>query len=589
MTREDLIRKFIEFFKRKNHEEIGNASLIPENDPIVLFTTAGMQPLVPYLLGKKHPLGNRLCNVQKCIRTTDIEEVGNTTHHTFFEMLGNWSLNDYFKEEAIKYSYEFLTEELKIQKEKLAISCFGGDENAPKDKESERIWKEIGMPEERIAFLPKEENWWETAGNGPCGPDTEMFYYIGDGSPKKFDPEDNNWVEIWNDVFMEYNKKGKDIYEKSQQKNVDTGMGLERMLAILSESTDNYQTHLFKPIIKEIEKLSDKSYENNEETKRSMRIIADHIKATVFILAEKITPSNEGQGYIARRLIRRTIRYGRQLNLKNFTSEIAKKVFEIYPDYKYLEKNKEFIIGELKEEEKNFSKTLKKGINEFKKIVSKTEKKIIPGNDAFLLYQSFGFPIEMTEELAKEERIEVDKKGFEKAKKEHKEKSKSEKKFKSGLADHSEETKKLHTATHLLHKALRKILGDHVEQRGSNINEERLRFDFSHTKSLEEEEKKRIEDIVNNWIKRELRIKKEEMSPEEARKKGAIGLFDKKYGEIVSVYTVYDPETNEEISKEICEGPHIKNTKELKSFEIYKEESSSKGVRRIKAKIGQNG
>ena len=586
ITRKELIKKYIEFFKSKGHKEIPNESLVPENDPTILFTTAGMHPLVPFLLGQKHPLGQRLTNVQKCIRTGDIEEVGDTTHHTFFEMLGNWSVGDYFKKEAIEWSFEFLTKVLEIPIEKLAVTIFGGDEResqVPKDEEAAKIWEELGIPKKRIAYLKggiyeSKNNWWGPAGKtGPCGPDTEMFFWKPKNkpAPEKFNSDDENWVEIWNDVLMQYNKDEKGKYNLAKQKNVDTGMGVERTIAILNGFEDNYLTNCFLPIIKKIEKTSGKKYLKNE---RAMRIIADHIKASVFIIADGVSSSNTEQGYILRRLIRRAVKYGKELGMENFVSKVAEPVFEIYNDYNHLQKNKKKILEELKQEEERFNSTLEKGLNKFKKIAS--DKKEINCKDAFLLYQSYGFPIEMTLELANENKIKVDKKGFDKECEIHQELSRTATagKFKSGLADNSEATTKLHTATHLLLKSLQIVLkDDSIIQRGSNITPERLRLDFSFSRKLTEEELEKVEDLVNTQIQNSCEVLREEMSPEEARKKGACGIFDKKYPDIVSVYTIKN------FSKEICSGPHVKNTCELGHFKILKEEASSNGVRRIKA------
>mgnify|MGYP001564307444 FL=1 len=560
MDRKQLIQKYIEFFKSKNHKEIPNSSLVPKEDPTVLFTTAGMHPLVPFLSGQKHPLGKKLVGIQKCIRTTDINEVGDKTHHTFFEMLGNWSLGDYSKEDAIKFSFEFLTKELKILKEKLSVTCFKGDKDSPKDTEAEKIWKSLGI--NKIKFLGKKDNWWGPAGEtGPCGPDTEMFV---------------NGVEIWNDVFMEYEKNKNGEYSEAKQKNIDTGMGVERTLAVLNNLEDNYLTDCFKPIIEKIEQLSNKKYGKNKDETKAMRIIADHIKASVFIIADGIIPGNSEQSYVLRRLIRRAVRYGKKLEIKDFTTPIAEPVFEIYNSYLELRNNKIKILEELKKEEQKFNQTLEKGLNEFNKLTK--DKKELNGKDAFLLYQSYGFPIELTREIAKEKGIEINEKGFEQELKKHQELSKtaSAGKFKSGLADTSEKTTKLHTATHLLNEALRKILGKDVKQRGSNITLERLRFDFSFDRKLTLEEIKKIEDLVNEKIQENLKVAREEMPLKKALKSGAQGEFGAKYPEKVSVYTIGN------FSKEICTGPHVKNTKELGKFKIIKEESSSNGVRRIK-------
>jgi len=583
MKRKELIKKYIEFFKSKGHVQIKNSSLIPENDPTVLFTTAGMHPLVPFLLGEKHPQGKKLVNIQKCIRTGDIEEVGNTTHHTFFEMLGNWSVGDYFKKEAIEMSFEFLTKKLNIPIERLAVTVFGGDKDfpqIPKDEEALKIWKSLGIPKEKIAFMEggvatSKDNWWGPAGEtGPCGSSTEMFYWKSNDkpAPKTFDPKNENWVEIWNDVLMEYVKDKDGNYKQAKQKNIDTGMGLERTLAVLNGLEDNYLSDCFKPIIEKIEKLSNKKYQENE---RAMRIIADHIKAAIFIINDGITPGNSEQGYVLRRLIRRAIRYGKILEIKDFTSKVAEPIFKIYDDY-HLDREK--INTELKKEEERFNLTLEKGLNIFEKTI-KNQKEICCKN-AFLLYQSYGFPIEMTIELAKEKGIEVDEEGFKNECQIHQEKSRtaSAGKFKSGLADNSEQTTKLHTACHLLNEALREVLGDkNIFQRGSNITADRLRFDFNFDRKLTEEEKQKIEDLVNEKIKEALPIKMKEMTPEKAKSIGAAGVFDDKYGNKVKVYFIGN------FSKEICAGPHIKNTSELGHFKITKEESSSAGVRRIKA------
>lgn len=591
MDRKNLIKKYIEFFKLHDHAQIKNASLIPENDPTVLFTTAGMHPLVPFLLGEKHPQGNRVVNVQRCIRTGDIEEVGDTTHHTFFEMLGNWSLGDYFKKGAIKMSYKFLTKVLELPKERLAVSVFKGNENAPCDEESVEIWKAVGMPKERIAYLPAEDNWWGPAGDtGPCGPCTEMFYWkLNDvPAPKVYNPNDDNWVEIWNDVLMEYIKDKEGNYSKAPQQNVDTGMGTERTVAILDGFEDNYLSSTWKPIIEKIEQLSSKKYifqkgdlglneepESWKKDVKSMRIIADHIKAAVFIINDGITPANSDQGYVLRRLIRRAIRHGRILKIQNFTTKITEPIYQLYDDY---DLDKEKINKELEIEEQNFLKTLKQGLKIFDKITF--DSKEISAKQAFLLYQSYGFPIEMTIELAEEKGMTVDEKGFNKEMQKHQELSRTASvgKFKSGLADNSEQTTKLHTACHLLNEALRKVLNDkNIMQRGSNITPERLRFDFNFDRKLTDEEKRDIEDLINKKIKESLPVTMQEMSIKEAEKAGAVGVFDNKYGDKVKVYKIGN------FSTELCAGPHVENTLELGTFKIKKEQSSSAGVRRIKA------
>jgi alanyl-tRNA synthetase len=581
-TRKQLIQAYSDFFKNKGHAILPSAPLVPENDPTVLFTTAGMHPLVPFLLGQPHPQGKRLANVQKCIRTQDIEEVGDTFHHTFFEMLGNWSLGDYFKKEAIEFSLEFLTKVLKIPLERFAVTCFAGDKDAKKDNEAANVWKSLGISENRIAFLGKEDNWWGPAGNtGPCGPDSEMFYWKDnkEPAPKIFKPEDKRWVEIWNDVFMQYNKNEAGKYLLAKQKNIDTGMGVERTLSALNGLEDNYLSEVFLPIIQKIGEISGKKYGKDEQVMKAMRIIADHIKASVFILADNVMPSNVERGYVLRRLIRRAVRYGKMLEMQNFTKKVAEPVFSIYQDdYKELKENKKKILEELEKEEARFMETIEEGIKAFERLSK--EKKDISGKDAFLLYQSYGFPVEMTRELAKEKKIKVDVKGFEEEQKKHQELSRtaSEGKFKSGLADKSEATTKLHTTTHLLNQALRIVLNKpDLHQAGSNITAERTRFDFTFDRKLTSEELKQVEDLVNEKIKAKLEVKKEEMTLEQAKKAGSQGVFEHKYGEKVFVYSIGD------FSKEICAGPHVKNTKELGHFKIIKEEASSAGVRRIKA------
>lgn len=583
INRKELIKKYIDFFKSQkkyDHKEIKNSSLIPENDPTVLFTTAGMHPIVPFLLGQKHPLGKRLVNVQRCIRTGDIEAVGDTYHHTFFEMLGNWSLGDYFKKEAIEMTFEFQTKVLKIPLERYAVTCFGGNKNSPKDEEAAKTWQSLGISKDRIAFL-EEDNWWGPAGTtGPCGPCTEQFYWKPNNkpAPAKFNPEDKNWVEIGNDVLMQYVKDEKGKYNLANQKNIDFGGGVERTIAVLNGFEDNYLTDCFKPIIEKIEKLSDKKYGSDEKTTRAMRIIADHVKASVFIISDGATPSNTEQGYVLRRLIRRAIRYGRELGLESFTPRVAHAVLDIYTDYQNLEKNKIKILDELEKEETRFMQTLGNGINIFNKLVK--DKKSISGKDTFLLYQSYGFPLEMTIELAKEHKIKVDEKGFNEELEKHQELSRTstEGKFKSGLADNSEATTKLHTATHLLNQALREVLNDkNIYQKGSNITAERARFDFNFDRKLTEQEIKDVEKWVNDKIKQKLPVICNEQTVEEAKKYGAQGVFEHKYGDKVRVYSIG------EISKEICAGPHVSNTSELGHFKIQKEESSAAGVRRIKA------
>jgi len=586
MKARELKKKYLDFFKKKGHKIVPSAPLIPEHDPSVLFTTAGMHPLVPFLLGEPHALGNKITNVQKCIRTGDIDEVGDSTHNTFFEMLGNWSFGDYFKEEAIEMSFEFLTQDLKLPTTKLAVTCFVGDKDSPKDTVSAHKWKLLGIPEKRIAFLEKEDNWWGPAGTtGPCGPDTEMFYWAGEGhAPEKFNPNDNNWIEIWNNVFMEYNKTQEGKYVPLAQKNVDTGLGVERVTAVLQGLNDIYKTEQFWPIIEKIEKVTSKKYHDHV---RPIRIIADHLRASVFILGDEraVSPSNVDQGYILRRFIRRAIRHFRSLGLeieKINLKPFAKQIIEMYKeDYSLLEEKRQFILEELEKEQEKFKKTLEKGLHKFSKM-SETAKEI-SGENAFLLFQSYGFPVEMTEELAEEKRIKVDMEAFQKEYEKHQETSRvgAEKKFKGGLSDASDETAKLHTATHLLGEALKRVLKEDIRQRGSNITSERLRFDFNFDRKLTPIELKGVEDEVNRVIKEKMEVKREELPLKEALASGAHGEFGTKYPERVSVYTVGD-----NYSKEICMGPHVKNTKELGSFKIKKEQSSSAGVRRIKAVLG---
>jgi alanyl-tRNA synthetase len=599
MTSKQLRQKFLDFFKGKGHAIISSASLIPENDPTVLFTTAGMHPLAPYLMGEKHPAGQRLANCQKCVRTGDIDQVGDTTHHTFFEMLGNWSLGDYFKKDAITWSWEFLTSPkwLNLDKNRLAVSVFQGNANTPFDQESANIWQALGISKQRIAALGEKDNWWDPAGQtGPCGPDTEIFYWIDNNNqpPAEFNPADKRWVEIWNDVFMQYNKLPTGIYETLKQKNVDTGMGLERTLAVLNSLNDDYQTDLFKNIIIRLEQLSAKKYGANPETDKALRIIADHLKAATFIMADDkgVTPSNIGQGYVLRRLIRRAIRYGRQLGIKeeSWTKEIAKVVAHDYQEiYSELSRNINKVVEQFNCEEAKFKKTLEQGLKEFEKIVSRKQKAggRISGQEMFDLYQTYGFPLEMTRELAQEKSCSVDDEACQEELKKHQQLSRtaSAGQFKGGLADASEQTKKLHTAAHLLLAALKKVLGNNVVQKGSNITAERLRFDFSYDKKMTEEEKQKIEKLVNQAIKDKLPVSCEEMTLEQAKAAGAHGTFESKYGEKVKVYTMGRSSAGSKpaFSREICGGPHANNTSELGHFKIQKEESSSAGIRRIKA------
>ncbi len=600
MNSRELRQKYLDFFLARDHAVISSASLIPENDPTVLFTTAGMHPLVPYLLGEKHPAGTRLTDAQKCIRTGDIDEVGDATHHTFFEMMGNWSLGDYFKKESIAYSWEFLTSPqwLNLDKNRLAVSVFAGDGDAPFDQEAYDIWAGIfrnnNLPLDRIAKLPKKNNWWGPAGTtGPCGPDTEIFYWAGDPSkvPAGFNDDNDLWIEIWNNVFMQYNKNAAGRFEPLVQKNVDTGLGLERVLAVMNGLADNYQTDLFRNIISKIEELSGRRYDESPEITRAMRIIADHLKAATFIISDDkgISPSNTDQGYVVRRLIRRAIRYGKQLGIKIplWTKEIASVVISDYHDiYGELGKNRQLTLASLDKEEEKFNRTLEKGLAEFYKLSGD-----INGVTAFTLYQSYGFPLEMTEELAAEKGIKVDRDGFMSELKKHQDLSRTAAagKFKGGLADAGEETTKLHTAAHLMLAALRRVLGDHVVQKGSNITPERLRLDFSHPEKMTPENIKAVEDLVNGAISSHYPVTCEELSLAEAKNRGAMGVFDSKYGERVKIYTIAPlqpdghPDLKQAFSQEICGGPHVENTGVLGHFKIQKEEASSSGVRRIKA------
>lgn len=578
----EIRQRFLDFFKKRGHKIIPSASLVPENDPSVLFTTAGMQPLVPYLLGEVHPKGKRLVNVQKCLRTVDIEDIGDKTHATFFEMLGNWSLGEYFKEEAIEWSFELLTskeEGFGLDPKRIYITVFEGDENAPRDMESVEIWKKIGIPENRIYFRG-EDNWWSPGENGPCGPSSEMFYDLteeglGDLSPEKFQKADDEQkvVEIWNDVFMEYEKKDGQVIGKLAQKNVDTGAGLDRLALVLQNKSGIHETDLFKDIMNESRKVS--------EDEISARIIADHFKASVFMISDGVVPENTDRGYVLRRLLRRAIikTKERKLNSEDISS-LVNSVLNVYGDfYKELLENKESIKRVIENELEKFEKTLNEGLRQFEKIIEKGQ---VSGQDSFLLFSTYGFPFELTKEIALKRNVDVSREEFEKELKQHQEKSKtaSEGKFKGGLSGHGEIEKKYHTATHLLNAALRKILGDHVEQKGSNITEKRLRFDFSHSQKLTDEEKEKIEKFVNDAILKDLPISYSEMGTEKAKEIGAIGVFGHKYDDIVRVYKIGE---DEPVSLEICGGPHVSKTGELGRFKIIKEEASSAGVRRIKA------
>lgn len=577
---------YLKFFESKGHKIIPSAPIIPENDPTCLFNTAGMQPLVPYLKGEPHPEGKRLADVQKCFRTNDLDSIGDTTHHTFFEMLGNWSLGDYFKEEAIAWSLEFLTKHLHIPMERLAVTVFKGNNIVLADNESAKIWKKNGIKEERIAFLGEDDNWWPNMElTGPCGPDTEIFYWRSNEEiPEQFDPNNENWVEIWNNVFMQYNHETDGTFVPLKNKNVDTGLGVERVTAILEGHTDNYKSSVWKDIISKIEEISGLSY-NDEKNARAMRIIADHIRAVVMIAGDDagIKPSNTDQGYMLRRLIRRAIRYAKKINIdinSNWEQTLAEMIIEKYSKYySELARNKKAILEVLQDEKIKFNRTLEKGLREFEKETKNLDGTEINKDIAFRLYDTYGFPIELTEELAIENGLTVDLEGFKQKFAEHQEKSRegATQKFKGGLASTGEMETKYHTATHLLNAALKNVLGDHVHQKGSNITAERMRFDFSHNSKMTEEEKQKTEDLVNEYIQMAIPVEKLEMKKDEAIAQGAEAMFLDKYGDIVSVYKIGD------VSMELCGGPHVHNTSELGHFKIKKEEASSAGVRRIKA------
>ncbi len=570
---------YIDFFVSKGHKQIPSSPVVPENDPSVLFNTAGMQPLIPYLMGEPHPYGTRLCDYQKCIRTNDLDEIGDTTHHTFFEMLGNWSLGDYFKDESITWSFEFLTKVLNIPVEKLAVTVFAGNDLIPFDEVSYNKWLSLGIKKERIAKTALD-NFWIAGTSGPCGPDTEIFYFrSNEEAPETFDPEDDRWVEIWNNVFMQYYKDENGTVTELPKKNVDTGMGVERITTVLEGVDDNYKSSIWSDVIDLISSITGLPYEGNE---KSMRIIADHIRTAVFISSDPagIKPSNTDQGYILRRLIRRAIRHAKKLGIdisSNWEEQIANLIISKYESYySELRENKQIVLDVLKNEKEKFNRTLEKGLREFNKVSNKD----IDGDVAFHLYDTYGFPIELTEELAKDAGISVDIKGFNEKFKAHQELSRTSSagKFKGGLAGNSEIETKYHTATHLLNAALKQVVGPDVHQKGSNITDERMRFDFSCDHKLSDEEKQKTEDLVNSWIQEGLDVRVEEMSKEDAIKSGAECMFIEKYPDIVTVYTIGD-----NVSKELCGGPHVKNTSELGHFKIIKEEASSAGVRRIKA------
>lgn len=586
MDADGLRNAYVKFFEKHGHRFVRSASLIPENDPTVLFTTAGMHPLVPYLLGERHPSGTRLVNYQKCIRTGDIDEVGDPSHLTFFEMLGNWSLGDYFKKESIHMSFEFLKDVLKMDMGTIAVTAFEGTGNIPRDTETFRIWSELGIPEERIFFYGMKDNWWGPAGQtGPCGPDTEIFY---DNGQPACSPECGpscrcgKYTEIWNNVFMEYFKDENGTYTPLSQKNVDTGMGLERTLCILNDKPTVYDTELFAGIISKLEEITGKRYCDHV---REFRIISDHLRAATFIMGDGISPAKVDQGYILRRLIRRASRYLRNLGIEgSHMSEVSKVIVEQYGTaYPELERNKEFIYTQITAEEEKFNKTLTKGLRVADRMIDEIKGDTLSGELAFRLYDTYGFPIELTQELVQEKGLKVDVPGYEDRFREHQERSRAgaEQKFKGGLADSSEETTKLHTATHLLNAALRQVLGADVQQKGSNITAERLRFDFNFDRKLTPEELERIEDLVNDAIKADIPVACDEMPYEKAKASGAIGVFEDKYGETVKIYSIGD------VSKEMCGGPHVSSTGEIGGFKIKKEESSAAGVRRIKAVVGK--
>ena len=578
----NIREEFIKYFEKNGHKQIPSSPIVPENDPTVLFNTAGMQPLVPYLLGEKHPYGKRLCDYQKCVRLTDLDEIGDKTHHTFFEMLGNWSLGDYFKKESIGYSFEFLTKVLNIPVERLAVTVFEGNDKIPRDEVSACRWKELGISEDRIAYLGVDDNFWIAGESGPCGCDTEIFYFRSDDEiPEKFDPDDDRWVEIWNNVFMEFYKDENGNISELKQKNVDTGMGLERIVAVLEGVDDNYKSSIWSDVINELEDITGLTYEGNE---KAMRIIVDHIRTAVFIAADPagIKPSNTDQGYILRRLIRRAIRQARKLGIdinSNFDEQIALLIISKYEKYySELKDNKQVVLDVLSNEKKKFGRTLEKGLREFEKLVNSDES-VINKDTSFKLYDTYGFPIELTIEEAKDRGMDVDVDGFYEKFREHQEKSRtaSKGKFKGGLSGNSEIETKYHTATHLLNAALKEVIGPEVHQLGSNITPERLRFDFPCDHKMTDEEKKQTEDLVNKWIEEDLKVEKLEMSKDEAIESGAECTFIDRYPDIVTVYKIGD------VSMELCGGPHISHTGELGHFKIKKEEASSAGVRRIKA------
>lgn len=592
MNADELREMYLGFFSDKGHRVISGSSLIPENDPTVLFTTAGMHPLVPYLLGEPHPAGKRLCNCQKCIRTGDIESVGDASHLTFFEMLGNWSLGDYFKQEAIEWSHEFLTSSrwLGLDSASLHVTVFAGNETAPRDEDSIKAWLGLGIPQERIFTLPETDNWWGLPGeSGPCGPDTEMFIDTGRsacGTDCRPGCSCGKYFEVWNDVFMQYEKMPGGVVKPLRQHNVDTGMGVERTVAMLQGKSSVFETEMFRPLIGALEELASRQMSGKDDIAKAFRVIADHLRSAVFIVGDDrgVVPGNLGQGYVLRRLIRRAVRYAKKLGLSvGFTRALSEVVVDGYGRfYPELERNRDRIVGELVREEERFEGTLEKGLVELNRLLGRMREhgeKTISGRMAFKLYDTYGFPVEFTEEICEEEGISVDREGYDKAFAGHKEVSKrgADKAFKGGLADRSDATVALHTATHLLHRSLQLVLGEHVKQKGSNITPERLRFDFLHPNKLTDAEKAEVERLVNDVIGRDLPVQREAMTLEEARDRGATALFEGKYGEEVSVYSIGD------FSKEACGGPHVERTGALGRFRIAKETASSAGIRRIKA------
>ncbi|MCI0476166.1 MAG: alanine--tRNA ligase [Anaerolineales bacterium] len=584
MNANELRERYQQFFEARRHKRIRSAPLLPENDPTVLFTTAGMHPLVPFLLGESHPLGQRLVNVQKCLRTDDIDEVGDTSHLTFFEMLGNWSLGDYFKKESLAWSYEFLTRDLALDPARLSVTVFAGDADAPRDDESAEVWRHLGIPNARIYFLPKKDNWWGPAGaTGPCGPDSEIFYDTGKPDHPGCAPgcACGKWFEIWNNVFMAYNKTGDGRYEKLRQQNVDTGMGVDRTVAVLQGYDDVFRVETLRPLIEFLEELSHREYAPDP---KPFRVIADHVRAATFAIADGATPSNVQAGYIVRRLIRRAVRYARDLGIAHsFCADLSGIVVNMFaPAYPELEQNRARIAEELEREETKFQATLARGLREYHKKVEHIQGKgenIISGADAFDLFETYGFPLPLTAELAREQGLGVDEIGFEALYQEHKELSRrsNEQKFKGGLADHAAETTRLHTATHLLHQALRQVLGASVHQMGSNITVERLRFDFSYAEKLTPEQISKVEEIVNAQIANDLPVSVEVMSLDQATGSGALAFFGEKYGDQVKVYAIGA------FSKEVCGGPHVTRTGELGKFKITKQEAVGQGVRRVRA------